>query len=301
MESVKHKMETMISQQQQALQEALTLEQDTKVLKESSSNHDKEIKILERDIAKLEEELDLALTETDQKTEKLEEANKIATAAEQEVQSLERKIALIEDETKRIQSRLLDTTKKLVDVESNFEENERVRKIIDAKSLACDDKYEMQEFQLVEAQRYADEAYMKCEEAERKLHMLEREYEKIQDSVEMYENKCKEMEETLNSDNNKLRIMEETAHEQGIKEDELFERERNLIEEYKEADTRAEFGERTVDKLELTVDDLQESLYFEKKSYKEMSMKLDQTLNDIMAIHKIDQPSMGGIEVEESD
>lgn len=32
-----------------------------------------------------------------------------------------------------------------------------------------------------------------------------------------------------------------------------------------------------------------------------MSLKLDQTLNDIMAIHRMDQPSISGIEVEESD
>ena len=90
-------------------------------------------------------------------------------------------------------------------------------------------------------------------------------------------------------------------HEQGIKEDELFERVRALTDEYKDAEKRAEFGERTVEKLELTVDDLQESLYYEKKSYNEMSLKLDQTLNDIMAIHRMDQPSISGIEVEESD
>jgi len=291
----------MIAQQQQALNEALALEQECKILKESGTNYEKEIKVLERDISKLEEDLDITTTETDEKLEKLDEANKVASAAEQNVQSLERKIALIQDETRRVQERLLETTKKLVDVETHYEESERVRKVVDAKSLSCDDKFEMQEYQLVEAQRYADEAYMKCEEAQRKLHMVEREFEKVQDTVDMYESKCKDMEETLANDQNKLRQFEESANEQGIKEDELFERVRALTDEYKDAEKRAEFGERTVEKLELTVDDLQESLYYEKKSYNEMSLKLDQTLNDIMAIHRMDQPSISGIEVEESD
>ena len=49
-----------------------------------------------------------------------------------------------------MQERLLETTKKLVDVETHYEESERVRKVVDAKSLSCDDKFEMQEYQLVE-------------------------------------------------------------------------------------------------------------------------------------------------------
>lgn len=68
---------------------------------------------------------------------------------------------MIQDETRRVQERLLETTKKLVDVETHYEESERVRKVVDAKSLACDDKFEMQEYQLVEGKFCASYSYLK--------------------------------------------------------------------------------------------------------------------------------------------
>ena len=50
------------------------------------------------------------------------------------------------------------------------------------------------------------------------------------------------------------------------------------------ADTRAEFAERSVDKLESTIDGLLESLMNEKLNYRNISEKLDKTLNDMMSM-----------------
>ena len=55
-----------------------------------------------------------------------------------------------------------------------------------------------------------------------------------------------------------------------------------LQEEFKLSDTRAEFAERSVDKLEATIDGLLESLMNEKLNYRNISEKLDKTLNDMM-------------------
>ena len=59
---------------------------------------------------------------------------------------------------------------------------------------------------------------------------------------------------------------------------------KELQEEFKLSDTRAEFAERSVDKLESTIDDLINSLYQEKLNYREISEKLDTTLNDMMSL-----------------
>ena len=55
-------------------------------------------------------------------------------------------------------------------------------------------------------------------------------------------------------------------------------------EEFKLADTRAEFAERSVDKLESTIDGLLESLMNEKMNFRNISEKLDKTLNDMMSM-----------------
>ena len=57
-----------------------------------------------------------------------------------------------------------------------------------------------------------------------------------------------------------------------------------LQEEFKLSDTRAEFAERSVDKLEATIDGLLESLMAEKMNYRNISEKLDKTLNDMMSM-----------------
>ena len=58
-----------------------------------------------------------------------------------------------------------------------------------------------------------------------------------------------------------------------------------LQEEFKLSDTRAEFAERSVDKLEATIDGLLESLMAEKMNYRNISEKLDKTLNDMMSMN----------------
>jgi hypothetical protein len=47
---------------------------------------------------------------------------------------------------------------------------------------------------------------------------------------------------------------------------------------------RAEFAERSVDKLESTIDTLLEGLMQEKMNYRNISEKLDKTLNDMMSM-----------------
>ena len=47
---------------------------------------------------------------------------------------------------------------------------------------------------------------------------------------------------------------------------------------------RAEFAERSVDKLESTIDGLLEGLMVEKLNYRQISEKLDKTLNDMMSL-----------------
>ena len=51
-------------------------------------------------------------------------------------------------------------------------------------------------------------------------------------------------------------------------------------------DSRAEFAERSVDKLETTIDNLLNELYAQKMSYKNISEKLDSTLNEMMKLHE---------------
>uniref|UniRef100_UPI00215A15B4 tropomyosin n=1 Tax=Escherichia coli TaxID=562 RepID=UPI00215A15B4 len=53
---------------------------------------------------------------------------------------------------------------------------------------------------------------------------------------------------------------------------------------FKDAETRAEFAARSLDKLEKTFDDLEDELYAQKLKYKAISDELDHALNDMTSI-----------------
>ena len=77
---------------------------------------------------------------------------------------------------------------------------------------------------------------------------------------------------------------EDLTDHQTKQEDKYDDRMKKLSEELKEEDVRAEFGERTVEKLESTIDSLEEILYKEKLHYRSISLKIDQTLKDMMEL-----------------
>merc|ERR1712088_7781 len=87
MDSVKNKMESLVKDKEEATKLAETLNN-------------------ERDIAKLEMELDDVITATASANEKLEVASKTASDAELEVSALVRRVQLLEEETKRVTERL---------------------------------------------------------------------------------------------------------------------------------------------------------------------------------------------------
>jgi len=85
----------------------------------------------------------------------------------------------------------------------------------------------------------------------------------------------------------KTKEAEDLTDQQTHQEDKYDERVKKMSEELKEEDVRAEFGERTVDKLESTIDVLEENLYKEKLHFRSISVKIDQTLKDMMEIENL--------------
>merc|ERR1712110_1302385 len=144
-----------------------------------------------------------------------------------------------------------------------LEDNERTRKVLEAKSFQNEEKSELQDVQLQEATVIAEEADRKCEEVTRKLRMVENDLERVVDRAEEFE---------------------DLAAKNGQAEDEFEEQVRTLAHNYSNEESRAEFAERTVDKLESTIDNLTDQLYAEKCNYRDLSVKLDTTLKDMMGL-----------------
>merc|ERR1712110_449168 len=114
--------------------------------------------------------------------------------------------------------------------------------------------------------------------------MGEHDLERVNDRAEEFEKKIKETEEALQINHAKLKELEDLATVNGAKEDKFEEEVRVKTFDLNNQDQRAEFAERTVDKLEATIGNLTEQLYQEKVNYRDLSVKLDTTLNDMMGL-----------------
>merc|ERR1712071_149678 len=266
----KHKMEELVQQKEASTKLAEELESAASGFKDGATAHSATIDKTEKGINSLENSLDDTVTKTIASNEKFDETDKIATESELQVNGLTRKLQLIEEETKRVNDRLAEVLSKLSEVEASGEDNERQRKVLEATSFTNEEKYEIQDAQLLEARQIAEEATHKQDEAGRKLKMVEEEHSRMSDKAEEFEGKASEYEAKL--DENRAKLKE---HEESV---------RTLSSSLNNEESRAEFAERTVDKLESSIDKLQEDLFSEKNAFIEMSKKLDQTLNDMMNI-----------------
>jgi len=288
MESVKNKMESLIKEKDQACTMATGMETEVENLKTKATDCERDIYQCEKDISKAEEGLDTALTKTKKFLEELDVQDGIASDAEQQVQALVRRIQLLEEESKRVTDRLGETLDKLTQTETEFEENERARKVLDARALSDEEKLELQDAQLFEARSLAEEADRKFDEMDRKLRMVENDYERIVDRAEQFETQCHNFEIQIKTNNDRLKELEDITMKNSTKEDSLETTIHALSENLSNTEDRAEFSERTVEKLEKTIDGLDDSLYQEKKHFQEISLKIDAMLGDMKAIHNLE-------------
>lgn len=284
MESIKNKMESLVKDKEEMSDTADKLEAEKVDFQNKASGFDKSVSETERKISQIEEEFDDVTTKHHNALEKLEIATKESSDFELEVSALVRRVQLLEEETARVQERLDEVCSKLTTVEKSAEDNERQRKILEANSFSNEEKMELQEVQLTEAKTIAEDADRKYEEVVRKCRMVEQELERVVDKAEEFEGKSHEFETRLDADRQKLKELEELASKNGEQEDIFEEQVRKLAANLSNEESRAEFAERTVDKLESTIDYLQDNLYNEKLAFIEMSKKLDQTLNDMMQV-----------------
>merc|ERR1712008_551355 len=138
-------------------------------------------------------------------------------------------------------------TQKLAEASHASDESERIRKVLENKSNTEEDRVAIVEQQLAQAKLIAEEADKKYEEVARKLAMVEADLER---------------EEELRVVGNNLKSLEASEEKASQKEETYSEQVRLLTAKHKEAEARAEFAERSVQKKE--VDRLEDELRAEQ-------------------------------------
>nr|XP_045617623.1 tropomyosin isoform X7 [Procambarus clarkii] len=201
--------------------------------------------------------------------------------AEGEVAALNRRIQLLEEDLERSEERLNTATTKLAEASQAADESERMRKVLENRSLSDEERMDALENQLKEARFLAEEADRKYDEVARKLAMVEADLERAEERAETGESKIVELEEELRVVGNNLKSLEVSEEKSAQKEDKMESQLRSLTQSLREAEARAEFAERSVQKLQKEVDRLEDELVNEKEKYKSITDELDQTFSEL--------------------
>uniref|UniRef100_A0A8P4KSP6 Alpha-tropomyosin n=1 Tax=Dicentrarchus labrax TaxID=13489 RepID=A0A8P4KSP6_DICLA len=221
------------------------------------------LEAVKKKIKSLQEQADAAEDRAALLQRELNQERSAREAAEGDVASLNRRIQLVEEELDRAQERLATALTKLEEAEKAADESERGMKVIENRAMKDEEKMELQEIQLKEAKHIAEEADRKYEEVARKLVIVESELERTEERAELSEGLyC-----LVYLPNFSLCLQPQYSQ----KEDKYEEEIKVLTDKLKEAETRAEFAERSVAKLEKTIDDLE-------------GMNLDHALNDMTSM-----------------
>merc|ERR1712130_1074725 len=168
MESIKHKMDTMVKEKDAATEKAVALEAEASEYEKTGTKFEKEVSDVQRKIAKIEDELDISTSTTKDTAEKLEHADKDVVDAELRAGALKRRLALLEEETARVKERLQENIEKCKVIESSGQENEEARKLGEQRSFAAEESLEQMEVQLTDALEVSKQANQKYEDAHRK-------------------------------------------------------------------------------------------------------------------------------------
>merc|ERR1712137_1479338 len=92
------------------------------------------------------------------------------------------------------------------------------------------------------------------------------------------ETKIVELEEELRVVGNNLKSLEVSEEKANQREEAYKEQIKTLTTRMKQAEARAEFAERSVQKLQKEVDRLEDELVHEKEKYKSIADKMDTTI-----------------------
>merc|ERR1712153_238510 len=135
--------------------------------------------------------------------------------------------------------------------------------------------------ELKEAQKMAEDADKKYDETQKKMGDCERSLEVSDERASTGEFKIIELEEELKVVANNLKSLEVSEDKANQREDFYKVEIKRLTTKLKQSETRSEFAERSVVKLQKEVDRLEDELVNEQDKFKAITEELDATFAEM--------------------
>merc|ERR1712197_227273 len=214
-------------------------------------------------------------------TQKLEEKEKALLASELEVSSLNRRVQALEGDLETCEDKLLLATQKLDKAATAADDSDRMRKVLEARAVQDEERMGKLEEELKGARNQAEEADKKYDEVQKRLQQVESELERAEERAETGEMKIIELEEELRVVATNLKSLEVSEDKANQREASYKEQIKTLTAKLKQAEARAEFAERSVQKLQKEVDRLEDELAAEQEKYKSITEELEATFAEM--------------------
>merc|ERR1712083_383911 len=161
------------------------------------------------------------------------------------------------------------------------DDSDRMKKVLENRAVDDGKKLVRLAEELKEAQKQAEDADKMYDETQKKMQETERNLEVSDERASVGEFKIIELEEELKVVANNLRSPEVSEDKANKRESHYKDEIKRLTVKLKQSETRSEFAERSVVKLQKEVDRLEDELLGEQEKFKAITEELDQTFAEM--------------------
>merc|ERR1711862_243973 len=202
-------------------------------------------------------------------------------AAEAEFNRLNRRVQELEEDLEITEQKYVLAIQKYDKAATPADDSDRMAKVLQNRATEDETKMSGLADELKKAQNRAEEADKKYDEVRRKC-LKPRENLKIDgERADVSEFKIIELEEELKVVANNLKSLEVSEDKANKREDYYKTEIKRLTAKPKQSETRAEFAERSVIKLQKEVDRLEDELVNEQDKFKAITEELDATFAEM--------------------
>ena len=253
MDAIKKKMQVMKVEKDNAMDDADLAELKARASKQHSKKAEEELEELVGQSQKLEMELDMAQEELALVTKKLKEKDEQLNSADLELSSLNRRVQAIEGDIEDCEEKLKLASVKLDKATTSGDDSDRLRKVMESKATSDEERIRSLGEELKISQHKAAESDEKYEEIQKLLIKTESDLETAEEQCDVWEIKIVDLEEELAVVANNLRSLEVAEEEVNQREMSNKSAVKKLSSKLKQAEARAEFAEKSVQKLQAEV------------------------------------------------
>ena len=282
MDAIRKKMQSLKVETDSMIAQADKLEAEANTANKKADKSDADIRELQKKLGAVETKYDEASEKLTQVTTKEEEKDKDWKAKEEDVNNLNRRMLLVEEENKRRDTELATTVMELCNISKNADNIARRVKVLQNKNMTDEVLLEELDKDVKEAKFMHEDSDRKFVEISRRQDVMMTELRRAEERATMAENKNVSLEDQLRAVGENMKQLE-VAEEKAMEREERYKEQiRSLVQRLKEADKRAEYGEMTITKLNISIDDIEDEIVREKMKIKHVSDELSDTFDDML-------------------